>query len=159
MKVKYIKLKIIYFNIILLMVLMKKKLKYSVGDIEYSVLDRSQSFTNTQRYLEEVNTQYIDVTLDQIFYQLKEFQEQINFLKFDKFKSDKDERLQMENNKNPQEITELDKFRSEVFIDKKSEQNIEKDYKNQNENMHFRNTKTHKGKNKLLFLADDFNDS
>ena len=67
MKVKYIKLKIIYFNIILLMVLMKKKSKYSVGDLEYSVLDRSQSFTNTQRYLEEVNTQYIDVTLDQIF--------------------------------------------------------------------------------------------
>ena len=79
MKVKYIKLKIIYFNIILLMVLIKKKSKYSVGDLEYSVLDRSQSFANTQRYLEEVNTQYIDVTLDQIFYQLKEFQEQINF--------------------------------------------------------------------------------
>ena len=79
MKVKYIKLKIIYLNIILLMVLMKKKSKYSVGDLEYSVLDRSQSFANTQRYLEKVNTQYIDVTLDQIFYQLKEFQEQINF--------------------------------------------------------------------------------
>ena len=79
MKVKYIKLKIIYLNIILLMVLMKKKSKYSVGDLEYSVLDRSQSFANTQRYLEEVNTQYIDVTLDQIFYQLKEFQEQIIF--------------------------------------------------------------------------------
>ena len=79
MKVKYIKLKIIYLNIILLMVLMKKKSKYSVGDLEYSVLDRSQSFANTQRYLEEVNTQYIDVTLDQIFYQLKKFQEQINF--------------------------------------------------------------------------------
>ena len=79
MKVKYIKLNIIYLNIILLMVLMKKKSKYSVGDLEYSVLDRSQSFANTQRYLEEVNTQYIDVTLDQIFYQLKEFQEQIIF--------------------------------------------------------------------------------
>ena len=65
----------------------------------------------------------------------------------------------MENSKNLQEITELDKFRSEVFIGKKSEQNIEKDYKNQNQYMHFRNTKTHKGKNKLLFLADDFNDS
>ena len=36
---------------------------------------------------------------------------------------------------------------------------MEKDYKNQNENMHFRNAKTHKGKNKLLFLADDSNDS
>ena len=128
-------------------------------------MDRRQSFTNSQRYLEEVNTQSIDDTLDQIFYQLKEFQEQINILKFDKFKSDNDERLQMENNKNLQEIerlneiTELDKFRSEAFIDKKYEQNIEKDYKNQNENMHFQNTKTHKGKNKLSFLADDFNDS
>ena len=79
MKVKYIKLKIIYLNIILLMVLMKKKSKYFVGDREYSVLDRSQSFANTQRYLEEVNTKYIDVALDQIFYQLMEFQEQIIF--------------------------------------------------------------------------------
>ena len=57
---------------------MKKKSKYSVGDLEYLVLDRAHSFTNTQRYLEEVNTQYIDNTLNQIFYQLKEFQEQIN---------------------------------------------------------------------------------
>ena len=97
---------------------MKKKSKYSVGDLEYSVLDRSQSFANTQRYLEEVNTQYIDVTLDQIFYQLKEFQKQIHFFLFDKFKSYKDERLQMENNKNLQEITELDKFRSEVLLTK-----------------------------------------
>ena len=147
------------------MVLIKKKSKYYVGNLKYSVLDKAQSFINTQRYFEEENTQSIDDTLDQIFYQLKEFQEQINILKFDMFKSDNDDRLQMENNKNLQEIerlseiTELDKFRSEALIDKKSEQNIEKDYKNQNENMHFRNTKTHKGKNKLSFLADDFNDS
>ena len=147
------------------MVLIKEESKYYVDDLKHSVFDKTQSFINIQRYFEEENTQSIDDTLDQIFYQLKEFQEQINILKFDKFKSDNDDRLQMENNKNLQEIerlseiTELDKFRSEAFIDKKSEQNIEKDYKNQNENMHFRNTKTHKGKNKLSSLDDDFNDS